>query len=183
MEVPTVVSFSSLQRTAEQSIDIPGTRRRRGRGGGPSRFCTQDTVFTASVGEQIADIPVFARWSPRFSPKKRVQELHPQVLALRKRLLLGVFRTFSRSEKMCGGPAASAEITRQVIYPLPESSRTPAHGLRRLMARALLPFDDDGQEDFFQDGDEEDQEELDMFDEVHRPVSNSLAGRPPTPLL
>ena len=35
MEVPTVVSFSSLQRTAEQSIDIPGA---------VNKVCTQDTV-------------------------------------------------------------------------------------------------------------------------------------------
>ena len=34
VEVPTVVSFSSLQRTAEPSIDIPGTGRRQGCGGG-----------------------------------------------------------------------------------------------------------------------------------------------------
>ena len=34
VEVVTVVSFASLQRTAEQSIDIPGTGRRRGGGGG-----------------------------------------------------------------------------------------------------------------------------------------------------
>ena len=44
VEVPTVVSFSSLQWTAEQSIDIPGTRRRRGGGRGHSS--------TASVGSR-----------------------------------------------------------------------------------------------------------------------------------
>ena len=51
VEVPIVVSFSSLQWTAEQSTDIPGTgRRQRRRRSGHSS--------TASVGEQIADIPV-----------------------------------------------------------------------------------------------------------------------------
>ena len=34
VEVPSTVSFSSLQRTAEQSVDIPGTGRRPGSGGG-----------------------------------------------------------------------------------------------------------------------------------------------------
>ena len=48
----------------------------------------------------------------------------------------GVFRTFP-GVKNVRGPAASAEITWQVIFHLPESSRAPAHGLRRLMARAL----------------------------------------------
>ena len=33
VEVPTVVSFSSLQQTAEQTIDIPVSRTRGDRGG------------------------------------------------------------------------------------------------------------------------------------------------------
>ena len=57
MEVPTVVSFSSLQRTAEQSTDIPGTRRRRGGGGGFQGLLPGHSS-TASVGERIVDIPV-----------------------------------------------------------------------------------------------------------------------------
>ena len=66
VEVPTVVSFSSLQRTAEESIDIPGTGRWRR----SSRFAPR-TQFYSVGGEQIVDL----RWD-------RVQELHPQVLAL-----------------------------------------------------------------------------------------------------
>ena len=57
VEVPTVVSFSSLQRTAEQSIDIPGTSRRRGGGGGLQGLHPGHSS-SASAGEQIADIPV-----------------------------------------------------------------------------------------------------------------------------
>ena len=57
VEVPTVLSFSSLQRTAGQSIDIPGTGRRRG-GGGSQQGLHPGHSSTASVGEQIADTPV-----------------------------------------------------------------------------------------------------------------------------
>ena len=47
-----------------------------------------------------------------------------------------VFRTFPGVKKV-RGPAASAEITRKVIFHQAGSSRTPAHGVRRLMAMAL----------------------------------------------
>ena len=57
MEVPTVVSFSSLQQQpAEQIVDIPVLRTRRNRGGlqgfHPGKASSQRTV------EQIVDIPV-----------------------------------------------------------------------------------------------------------------------------
>ena len=123
VEVPTVVSFSSLQRTAEQSIDIPGTGRRRGGGGGLQGLHPGHSS-TASAGEQIVDIPVprgrgglgggsLQRFSPgqgatafggadhvdirvpsgglKVFAQGRVQELHPQVLALRKGLLMVFF--------------------------------------------------------------------------------------------
>ena len=77
----------------------------------------------------------------------------------------GVFRTFPGVKKV-RGPPASAEITRQVIIHLAGSSRTPAHGVRRLMAMALCLVRTMARGDFFQDGDEEEEEEeLEMFDE------------------
>ena len=113
VEMPTVVSFSSLQRTAEQSIDIPGTGRRPGGGGGLQSLHPGHSS-TALVGEQIADIPVprgrrglggflqdriqqrlcrsrfqFLTVVSMIFSQDRVQELHPQVLAL-------------WSEKKCG---------------------------------------------------------------------------------
>ena len=44
VEVPTVVSFSSLQQTAEQSIDVPGSGRRQR----SSRFAPRTQFY--SVG-------------------------------------------------------------------------------------------------------------------------------------
>ena len=49
VEVPTVVSFSSLQWTAEQSIDIPGKGRRLG-GGRGLQVLHPGHSSTASVG-------------------------------------------------------------------------------------------------------------------------------------
>ena len=56
VEVPTVVSYSSLQQTAKQTIDIP-VPRTRGDHGGLQGFHSRHCA-TASVPEQIVDIPV-----------------------------------------------------------------------------------------------------------------------------
>ena len=50
-----------------------------------------------------------------------------------ERVFDGFFSHISRVNKV-RGPAASAKLTRQVIFLLPESSRTPARGRRRLMS-------------------------------------------------
>ena len=57
VEVPTTISLSSLQRTVEQSVDIPGTGRRPGGGGGlQSLRPGQDS--TAFGGAEHVDNPV-----------------------------------------------------------------------------------------------------------------------------
>ena len=91
VEVPTVVSFSSLERTAEQSIDIPGTGRRRGGGGGLQGLLPGHSS-AASVGEQIADIPV-PHGLPDFPPGQG-SGASSQVLALRMGLLMVFFALF-----------------------------------------------------------------------------------------
>ena len=74
--------------------------------------------------EQIADNPV-----PRGG-----LEGYLQFLALRLGRFMDFFSHFSRSEKKVRGPAASAELTRQVIFLLSGSPRSPARGRRRLMS-------------------------------------------------
>ena len=162
VEVPTVVSFSSVQRTAEQSIDIPGTRRRRGGGGGlqdlhPGHSCTASVDeqikdipvphgrgglgggslqgfslgqnSTALVSQQIADFPVPHGGVPDFLPRQG-----SRASSSSSRTAEGAFdvffRTFPGVEKV-RDPPASVEITRQVM------SHAPAHGVRRLVAKAL----------------------------------------------
>ena len=56
LEVPTVVSYSSLQQSAEQNVDmpVPGTR---GDHGGFQGFLTRQSSLQRAV-EQVVDIPV-----------------------------------------------------------------------------------------------------------------------------
>ena len=57
VEVPTVLSYATLQkRDAKQTIDIPVSRRRRGQGGLQGSHPGQSS--TAHVVEQVVDIPV-----------------------------------------------------------------------------------------------------------------------------
>ena len=59
MEVPTIISFSSLQRIPEQTIDIPVPHDCSGRGGGGSlQGFSQGQGTTAFSGAEFVDIPV-----------------------------------------------------------------------------------------------------------------------------
>ena len=57
VDVPTIVSYSSLQRAVEQTIDIPVPQARRGGRGGLQGFRTGHNTPAADV-EQIVEIPV-----------------------------------------------------------------------------------------------------------------------------
>ena len=57
VEVPTILSYSSLQRAVEQTIDIPVPQARRGGGGGLQGFRAGQGTPAADV-EQIVEIPV-----------------------------------------------------------------------------------------------------------------------------
>ena len=57
VEVPTILSYSSLQRAVEQTIDIPVPQARRGAGGGLQGFRAGQGTPAADV-EQIVEIPV-----------------------------------------------------------------------------------------------------------------------------
>ena len=77
VEVPTVVSFSSLRRRAEQIMDIPVSRRRRGggEGGGGLQGLSPSSDSPAPEFEQILDIPVLCGCGS--SGGGGLQGLHP----------------------------------------------------------------------------------------------------------
>ena len=103
VEVPTIVSFSSLQRTIEQTVDIPvpqggggrvGVRSLQGFPGQSSTACC-GADFPAAAAEQNVDIPV-----PRGD-----RTLHPASTSsvLPVTASQGVFRTFPQNKKKCEG--------------------------------------------------------------------------------
>ena len=62
VEVPTIISYSSLQRTVEQTIDIPVPHDRCGRGGGGGlQGFSPGQGSTAYSGADFVDIPVPGR--------------------------------------------------------------------------------------------------------------------------
>ena len=135
VDVPTVVSFSSLQQyTAEQIVDIPVPRGRWGGGGGLQSF-SQYRIQAPS--QQIVDFPVRSGGLQGFRPG--------QVLALRMMCLKGSFRTFLHGYKK------SVEVAGQVSAQL--DGRTPAHPLSaHQMAWTVSPDDsEDGDPDRFVD--------------------------------
>ena len=88
VDVPTIISYSSLQRTVEQNIAIPVPQVRGGGGGGLQGFRPGQGSPAADV-EQIVDIPGGA--------DEGIQ---------------GGFRTFSRPEKSAGlGPHSRSELS------------------------------------------------------------------------
>ena len=112
MEVPTVVSCSSLlQRTVEQTVDIPASRG-RGRRGGLHVFFPGQSSTAAAV-----DIPV---------PRGDVQGFLPgQVSTASSSLSLvaenedgkGVFRTFPRGKKSAASAAIPSSIVPASVSP------------------------------------------------------------------
>ena len=116
VEVPTVVSYSSLQWTVEQHVDIP-VPRRRGRIAGLQGFLPgQSSTATPSskkrtserIAEQIVGFPVSRGGLPDFRPGQ-VSSSSSHVPARDQEGLdepgEGVFRSFPSGKKVRRSPA------------------------------------------------------------------------------
>ena len=121
VEVPTVASYSSLlQRTVEQTVDIPASRGRGLRGGIEGFFPGQSST-APSFSEQIVDIPVPRGDLQGFLPGQGSTASSSHSPDAANEAGVGVFRTFLREKK-------SAEVAGQVSADMPRhvSSWTPA---------------------------------------------------------
>ena len=119
VEVPTIISFSSLQRNVEQFVNIPvprgGVRRLQG--------FPPEQGSTALPSEQIVDIPVPHGESLHgFLPGHCSASSSQFPTGAADDAFQGVFRTFPHGKK-CGVPGRSVRTC----------PGTSAHGLRRLM--------------------------------------------------
>ena len=162
----TTVSFSSLQRTAEQSVGIPGTGRRpRGGGGLQSLRPGQDSAAFGGAEHVDTSVPhgrggragwgglqgfSQAQSSGAFCgaehadtpvPQGRGQGSSASSSMDRSYVAEGAYDFFIvalfTEWKKVRGPPATAEISRKVIFHPAESSRTPAQGVpRRLKTMA-----------------------------------------------
>ena len=129
VEVPTIISYSSLQqRTLEQIIDIPVPQGRVGRSGlGGLQGVSQRQGSTALCGADPVDIPVpRSRGLQGFLPGQgstaSSSSSHVRAGAVDE-LFTGVFRTFPRLKKVRGWVRTRGR----------NWARTLLHGLRRLM--------------------------------------------------
>ena len=135
MEVPTIISFSSLREFVEQNVDIPVPHGHVGDGGllgfHPGKSSTASR-------EQIVDIP-----APRGG-----RVLHPASSSsgLQGTAIQGVFRTFPKNKKSAhlgshsgsellpesspSTPAAQREEEVEVLLAVPIQLRTPAQWAR-----------------------------------------------------
>ena len=123
VEVPTVVSYSSLlQRTVEQTVDIPASRGRGRRGGLQGFFPGQSTTAAA------VDIPVPLGDLPGFLPGQVSTASSSHSPVAENEAGKVVFRTFPRGKK--------------VRRPQPSRVRScppvSAHGRGRLMRTWML---------------------------------------------
>ena len=113
VEVPTIVSFSSLQRILEQTVDIPASRGRGRRGGLQDFFPGQSSTAAADV-----DFPV---------PRGDLQGFLPCQGSTASSSLSGavddagqgVFRTFPHGKKVRSAGQVSADLppARQLMDP------------------------------------------------------------------
>ena len=153
VEVPTIISYSSLQRSVEQTIDIPVPRVREGGGGGLQGFRPGQGSPVADV-EQVVDFPVPQRRRRRsgglqsslpgqvstasleqipgfparvglhgFLPGQGFLPHRVDFLAAPMREFKGVFALFPVRKKVRGGVRTRGR----------NWVRTLLHGLRRLM--------------------------------------------------
>ena len=146
VEVPTIVSFSSLQRIMEQTVDIPVPQGGGGRvgvrslqgfpGQSSSAYCGAD--FPAATAEQNVDIPV-----PR-GDRTLLPASSSSVLPVTANQ--GVFRTFPQNKKSAelgshsgsellpeSSPstlAAQLKEEMEVLFAVPLELRTPAQRAR-----------------------------------------------------
>ena len=118
VDVPTVVSFSSLQQQrAEQIIDTPVLHRHRGGGGGLQGFLPEQNTLTFQF-----------RMVFNVYAQVRFLLLHPLThLVLRMRLLQG-FSNFSQNKKKCEDLPHPGVRTGCGLHSLEASSSlAPAH--------------------------------------------------------
>ena len=148
---------SSTASVGERITDIPILHGRGGLGDGSLQGFSPGQNSTAFRSD-LVDIPVPRSGGLQGFRPGQGSRASSSCSRTAELAFDGVFRTFPGVKKKERGPPASAEITRQVIFDL--QSR------RALQLMRTVPVDDDGQEDFFQDGDEGDEEEEpEMFDE------------------
>ena len=107
VEVPTIVSFSSLQRIMDQTVDIPAPRG-RGRGGGLQDF-SQDSS-TAAADD---DIPVPRGDLQGFLPGQGFTA-SSSLSGTADEAGQGVFRTFPHGKKVRSAGQVSADLPRHV---------------------------------------------------------------------
>ena len=121
VEVPTIISYSSLQRNVEQNVDIP-VLGRGGRNVGLQGFPPRQssTVQLASqersserIVEQIVDSRVVGGGLQDFRP---VQGSSASSSSSREHAGEGFFRTFA-SQKKCEGKSALGVGVRTYIHP------------------------------------------------------------------
>ena len=118
VEVPTIISYSSLQqRIAEQLIDFPVLHDRGGRGGGGGlQGFSQGQASTAFRGAEFVDIPVppgrvGGGGLQGFLPGQGSAASSSHVGSAEE-AGYGVFRTFSRPEKSAEmGPHSGSELS------------------------------------------------------------------------
>ena len=114
VEVPTIVSFSSLQRIMEQTVDIPAPRGRGRRGGLQDFFPGQSSTAAADV-----DIPVPRGDLQGFLPGQGFTA-SSSLSGAADEAGQGVFRTFPHGKKVRSAGQVSADLPRHI------SSWTPA---------------------------------------------------------
>ena len=128
VDVPTVVSYSSLQQLiAEQIVDIPALGRAGGGGRGGLQGLLPGQNSAASLVEQAVDIPVPRSGGLPGSRPGQGSAASSSRVGAADDAGLGVFRTFHRMKKVRG-----LVRTRGRNW-----VRTLIHGLRRIESMAL----------------------------------------------
>ena len=138
VEVPTIISYSSLQRTVEQNMDIP-VPRGRGRVGlgvhpGQSSTAYSGADFPAATAEQNVDIPVPGRGGQQvglqgFLPRQRSTAVHASLERSSERIVEQIVD----SRVLGGGFSASSSSSREhasegVFRTFPRIKKSPKLG-------------------------------------------------------
>ena len=114
VEVPTAVSFSSLQQTAEQVIDIPVPRTRGNRGGLQSFFSR--TKVRRSVLQSRSSTFLLVVVFKIFSPTLGCQP-HPQSRVMRRFKGFFAFSPSSKSAKFAGCTGTRVHGRQRLVRP------------------------------------------------------------------
>ena len=112
VDVPTVVSYSSLQQlTAEQIVDIPALGRAGGGGRGGLQGLLPGQNSVASLVEQTVDIPVPRSGGLQGSRPGQGSAASSSHVGAADDAGLGVFRTFPQGKNSAGfGPHSGSEL-------------------------------------------------------------------------